>query len=276
MQFEGYASTTEHAYDMGWYFETIKRGAFTKTLRESPDVTLNINHGGATSGLPIARTSSGTLHLNEDSQGLRVVADLDDEDPDVALVARKMDRGDLDGQMSFAFMVVRQEWNSDYSERSICEVDLHNGDVSIVTAGANPATSSVLRRSSHPAKLSIADRRRAASVIAQGVTVVESRSFTLAGRRYDFREDASDVDQCNRCRGSGSITLQGNSVTCPQCGGDGGTSGNTANTDEAKSIPDYTERARLQIMRYDFGIKDEAKWRKQLKEDRKKLERFGK
>lgn len=139
--FTGYASLTDQPYDMGWYSETIARGAFKKTLAENPDVTLLLNHGG----LPLARTKAGTLRLSEDGVGLRVEADLDADDPDSQTLARKMARGDLDGQMSFAFQATRQSWNDDYSQRSINEVNINRGDVSVVTQGASPNTFSSLR-----------------------------------------------------------------------------------------------------------------------------------
>ena len=50
-----------------------------------------------------------------------------------------VERGDLD-EMSFAFRVMRQEWNSDYDRRWINEVSLDKGDVSLVNYGANPTT----------------------------------------------------------------------------------------------------------------------------------------
>jgi hypothetical protein len=53
-----------------------------------------------------------------------------------------MERGDMD-QMSFAFRVLRDEWNSDYSERKIYELKLF--DVSMVTYPANPATVAKVR-----------------------------------------------------------------------------------------------------------------------------------
>jgi HK97 family phage prohead protease len=137
---EGYASTTEQAYDMGWYEETVKRGAFKKTLAEDPDVRFLVNHDG----LPLARTRSGTLELSEDNTGLWTRATLDPADPDVAQIVPKLQRGDID-QMSFAFRVVRQEWNEDYTERFLTELSLANGDVSVVTYPANPNTSVSLR-----------------------------------------------------------------------------------------------------------------------------------
>lgn len=141
----GYASTTNDPYDMGWYTERVARGAFKKTLSENPDVVLTLNHGEAGSGLPMARTKANNLRLSEDFRGLRFDADLDPQDPDVQLLARKMRSGNLDGQCSFAFRPTRQTWNDDYTDRTLNEVDIHRGDVSVVTQGANPNTSSAIR-----------------------------------------------------------------------------------------------------------------------------------
>jgi HK97 family phage prohead protease len=147
MKFQGLASRTETPYDMGWYTETIARGAFKKSLSENPDVVLNIQHGGAGSGLPIARTTAGNLRLSESYDGLEVDAELDPLDPDVQLVARKMQNGNLDGQMSFAFSIPegRQKWSEDYTQRRILEANIHRGDCAIVVQGANPHTTSSLR-----------------------------------------------------------------------------------------------------------------------------------
>lgn len=154
LSFDGYASTTDTPYELyggppyGWT-EIIARGAFRKTLSENPDVELLINHGG----LPLARTKSGTLQLTEDDIGLRAVAQLDPDDPDVQRIAPKMARRDLD-EMSFAFWVVRQRWEDENGEeaepmtapvRRILEVKLDRGDVSIVNYGANPTTFADLR-----------------------------------------------------------------------------------------------------------------------------------
>ena len=136
----GYASVTEEPYEMGFYTETIKRGAFKRTLAEDPDVQLLINHAG----LPLARTKSGTLRLEERERGLWVEADIDKADPDAVRLKRKMDRGDLD-EMSFAFQVTGQDWNDDFTDRAITAVSLHRGDVSVVNYGANPATVASMR-----------------------------------------------------------------------------------------------------------------------------------
>lgn len=145
---EGWASVTERSYDMGYYQETIKRGAFVKTLGEQPDVQLLINHDG----LPIARTSgptrqigpTGALTLTEDDKGLRVAARLDPADLDVQRLMPKVRTGLVD-QMSFGFRVTRQSWDEDWENREIAEVNIDRGDVSIVNQGANPHTSFSLR-----------------------------------------------------------------------------------------------------------------------------------
>jgi HK97 family phage prohead protease len=137
---EGYASTSNQPYDMGWYTETVARGAFTNTLRTRPDVRLLTNH----EGLPLARTKSGTLQLSEDSTGLLTRATLDPSDPDVQALMPKLQRGDLDA-MSFAFGIIGETWSNDYSERQLNELTLDGGDVSIVTYPANPTTSIKVR-----------------------------------------------------------------------------------------------------------------------------------
>jgi HK97 family phage prohead protease len=140
LHLSGYASLTGVSYEVGWYTETIERGAFKRTLSESPDVQLLINH----TGMPIARTRSGTLTLAEDDRGLKVDADLDPEDPDVKSLKRKMDRGDID-QMSFAFLPTAQDWNEDYTERKIIACSIHRGDVSVVNMGASESTFAAIR-----------------------------------------------------------------------------------------------------------------------------------
>lgn len=137
---EGYASTFNQPYDMGWYTEQVAPGAFTRTLGLSPDVRFLINHDG----LPLARTKSGTLDLAQDTTGLHTRSVFDASDPDVQRIVPKMQRGDLDS-MSFAFGIVDQEWSPDYSQRTLKEVSLAGGDVSIVTYPANPNAGIALR-----------------------------------------------------------------------------------------------------------------------------------
>ena len=139
---EGHASTFGQAYDMGWYQETVARGAFARTLKTSPDVRLLVNH----EGLPLARTRSGTLDLSEDKSGLYMRASLDSNDPDVKRLVPKMARGDLN-EMSFAFGLSEDgdEWSEDYTTRTLRHLNLDGGDVSIVTYPANPNATVSLR-----------------------------------------------------------------------------------------------------------------------------------
>jgi HK97 family phage prohead protease len=139
---EGYASTFDQSYNMGWYQETVQRGAFTRTLKSNPDVRFLVNHDG----LPLARTKSvpENMTLSEDSTGLAVRATLDATDPDVRRLVPKMQRGDLN-QMSFAFGIVAEDWTDDNKQRSLTELSLTGGDVSIVTYPANPNASIALR-----------------------------------------------------------------------------------------------------------------------------------
>ncbi len=111
---------------------------------------LLINHDG----LPLARTKSGTLTLEQDDVGLLCDAHLDGESPLVRSLKSAMDRGDAD-QMSFAFRVTQQDWNDDYTDRTIREAQLF--DVSVVTYPANPATSVSLRSAAAARGLDIDD-----------------------------------------------------------------------------------------------------------------------
>lgn len=139
----GYASTYDTPYpiwggpEAGGFNETIKAGAFDKSVRERDDVRFLVNHDG----VPLARTKSGTMTLDADDVGLLVDADLDPTSPVVVGLRSAMERGDMD-QMSFAFLVVQQSWSPDYSERSILEVKLF--DVSVVTYPANDQTMALI------------------------------------------------------------------------------------------------------------------------------------
>lgn len=151
--FCGYASTTGDSYQvfdwLGEYDETIARGAFGKSLQEQDDTRLLVNHDG----VPIARTKSGTLGLREitdpltDPQGRGQTGlwceapNLDMANPTVQEICSAMSRGDM-SEMSFSFMATRQEWNADYTQRTVLE--LRTFDVSLVTYPANPLTSASL------------------------------------------------------------------------------------------------------------------------------------
>lgn len=161
--FEGTASVVDTPYTvrdmLGEYQETIRKGAWNKTLKEKADVRLLVNHDG----VPLARTKSKTLRLFADPH-LRGTADLDPGNPTVQEIRSAMGRGDMD-QMSVGMRVHRQEWNGDFTERTIIEAELF--DVSLVTYPASPTTSASLRSLDEwLASLTAADEDEVRRVIA--------------------------------------------------------------------------------------------------------------
>ena len=134
MRLSGYAAVFNEDSVPLPFLERIAPGAFRKTLTETPDVRLLINH----EGLPLARTKNKTLRLHEDETGLYMDADLPDTQAARDLYTL-VERGDVD-QMSFAFRVIRQKWSEDRSRRVLTELSLSDGDVSVVTYPAYPTT----------------------------------------------------------------------------------------------------------------------------------------
>jgi len=134
----GYAAVFDSPSEPMPFTEYVKRGAFTKTIKDGADVRLLIDH----EGVPLARTKSGTLTLEEDERGLKVSADLDPANPDAARVISAMRRGDL-SQMSFAFRTIKDAWSDDRTVRELKEVQLF--DVSVVTFPAYEQTMAELR-----------------------------------------------------------------------------------------------------------------------------------
>lgn len=230
LHLNGYACVTGVSYPVGFYAETIAPQAFKRTLNNPDlDCSLLIGH----TGLPLARTTSGTLRLREDNTGLLVDADLDPQDADVQSLERKMRRGDVT-EMSFGFRVVDQDWNDTYDKRLIRSVDLHKGDVSVVGYGANDATSAHIRargtlgeRTTSAHDLPFEQRRRLAEDIGKRAT---------GGGRLDLARATSG--DCDRCHGNRTIT-----TACPSCRG-----GSTpARSMVPEYIPNYTVRARIQL-----------------------------
>jgi len=130
-----------YSADLGGFVETVRQGAFDKSLRNGDEVVANVNHDPS---LILGRTRNKSLLLNSDNRGLAFVVELPPTSTGrdtAALVAR----GDL-SQCSFAFICEDETWGetadpSDPSQRAdlrtiVCARLL---DVSIVS---NPAYSS--------------------------------------------------------------------------------------------------------------------------------------
>jgi len=129
---EGYASNFDVEYDLGYFKETVARGAFDGVMED--DVRFLLNHTGA----PLARTTNGTLELSVDDQGLKYRAALADTQ-DGRDLYKLIKRGDI-SQSSFAFSIEADEWSEDRSTRTITKVGKLL-DVSSVTYPASPTAS---------------------------------------------------------------------------------------------------------------------------------------
>lgn len=125
----------------GKFIETIRPGAFTRTLATNPDVTLRYQHNLTT--LPLGRTRAGTLTLSEDAHGLKVGASLPDDEWGRP-IANAVRLGNITG-MSFSFRVPHpnaEKWGE--GTRDLLEVQL-GPEVSVVDFPAYPDTSVLVR-----------------------------------------------------------------------------------------------------------------------------------
>jgi HK97 family phage prohead protease len=179
MRLSGYAAVFNDSSVPLPFKESIAPGAFRKTLSETPDVRLLINH----EGLPIARTKNGTLTLTEDDRGLYMDAEIADTSIGRDLY-KLVERGDVD-QMSFAFRVIRQKWSEDRSRRVLTEVSLADGDVSVVTYPAYPTTSVEAREALKSAVSAIKEGRE---VTGESLIVLKTIFDDLSeGHEYIMR-----------------------------------------------------------------------------------------
>ncbi len=152
LTFRGHAAVfNQLSEDLLGFREQIAPDAFADVLDD--DVRLLINHDP----WPVlARTTSGTLSLSQDDDGLLTEADLADvsgaRDLQVSL-----ERGDV-SQMSFGFLAGEDEWeesDGDLPIRTVTKI-AELFDVSVVTFPAYPQTDAAMR--------SLEDWRRRQSV----------------------------------------------------------------------------------------------------------------
>jgi HK97 family phage prohead protease len=147
----GYAATFDTWYDVaggaaaGGWSETIARGAVDKSITEMDDVRMLVNHDG----LALARSTAGSLTLRADEIGIYFEATMPTSVQQVRDLVALIEEGAVD-QCSWAFMVTRQTWNADYTERTILEAKMY--DVSVVTYPANTATIVGVRADDAPVK----------------------------------------------------------------------------------------------------------------------------
>ena len=129
--------------------EKVAPGAFARTLGEGADVRALWNHDP---NYVLGRTTSGTLRLSEDKDGLYMELDAPNTPTIRDLVIEPMRRGDVT-QMSFGFRVRKDEWiqgkDKSPDERTLLDVDLF--DVSPVTYPAYPDTDVAVRSAQYRA-----------------------------------------------------------------------------------------------------------------------------
>lgn len=147
----GYAAVFDDITDIGYFKERIARGAFEGVMQD--DVRLLINH----TGVPLARTTNGTLDLEVDDTGLRYTARLADTTEGRDLY-KLIKRGDI-SQSSFAFTIADEDWDRKANLRTITRMG-QLLDVSPVTYPAYPTTT-------------VAARAKAADTTDPGDEVVE-------------------------------------------------------------------------------------------------------
>jgi HK97 family phage prohead protease len=140
---EGYAARFGVEARIGNFIETILPGAFKASLADGRDIIGLVDHDRSK---VLARTRSGTLKLQEDSQGLAFDLSLPQTQTASDLLALA-ERGDLGG-MSFAFTVPKdgERWTG--NRRELRSVNLV--EISIVSAWPAYPETSVIARAKTP------------------------------------------------------------------------------------------------------------------------------
>jgi HK97 family phage prohead protease len=133
MTFEGYAAVFNSPSQPLPFVETIKPGAFKRSLQGRHRMMLLWNHNASE---PLASTRNGSLKLVEDARGLKVTARLANTQTgrDVAELIRS---GVIDA-MSFGFQVKKDSWSADGNNRTLEEVAVH--EVSLTSFPAYEGT----------------------------------------------------------------------------------------------------------------------------------------
>lgn len=132
----------DQATDMGWYEETIARGALDET--DLKDVRFLVGHD--TTGIPLARSrnnnENSTMQMTVTDEGLNIRVDLDTENnAEAKSLYSAVKRGDMSG-MSFMFSVDKDTWSdidTDYPKRMISSIR-RVMEVSAVAFPAYPQT----------------------------------------------------------------------------------------------------------------------------------------
>jgi uncharacterized protein len=193
---DGYAAIFDSVADIGGLFkEKIKRGAFSKAIRERQDVRALLNHSDDNI---LGRVQNNTLRLSEDSRGLKFSIDF----PDTTLgrdLRTLIARGDVT-QCSFGFIAGTQSWtkgrNGEMDTREIEEVS-SLFDVSIVTFPAYAQTSVTARSNLFPAGIPAEVRRHCPGLSPTLTTDSEIEKYLAALRKKVKGKGAGDACDCD-------------------------------------------------------------------------------
>ncbi len=170
---EGYATTFNDPYVLySWdgvdYKECVDRNAFDGA--DMNDVIFQYDHEGKV----FARQKNGTLFLNADDHGLHVRADLSKTES-ASQMYEEIKAG-LVSEMSFAFTVAEDKYNSETHTRTITKFKKIY-DVSAVSIPANPGTN-------------IAARSYFEGVIeAERQELARAEALALAKAKFKFKEN---------------------------------------------------------------------------------------
>ncbi len=119
----------------GSFTETMAPGVARDVLARGADVRFLFNHDG----LPMARSTAGTLTLRDTPSALMFSASLDARQQIANDLAVAIERGDV-SSMSAGFIVARDEWDERQENRTIHQL-ASLLDISAVTYPASPTTS---------------------------------------------------------------------------------------------------------------------------------------
>lgn len=131
----------------GWFEEwdeVVAPGAWKRTIsKPDADIVSTMNHD---LNFLLARTSAGTLHLEESDEGLVYTAEINPDDPQAVGIHARVARRDISGS-SVWFRVIKDEWEEptddnglEVAKRTIKEADLY--EVGPVVMPAFPQTTS--------------------------------------------------------------------------------------------------------------------------------------
>ena len=205
----GYAAKFERWSEpiMGWFKEQIARDAFSEC--DVTDVIMCFNHNIDSI---LARTTSGTLTISTDDEGLRFEFDA----PDTTLgndMLELVRRGDI-SKCSFKFTVEEDEWRYadkdnglEYDERTIRKIDKLY-DVSLVVYPAYSDTEAGIRHLEERKQqfLNTQSNEEDSSKTTQGVVVDETSGATADSQVA--RANSATMDSASRRRTTALLNLK--------------------------------------------------------------------